>query len=245
MLLDGVCSRACATAECEWDFFDCCTPTFTGTTTSLDTHTDTTLLEIRMNNSGGSTPYDKWDVKDPIRYVANKHRLVAGVLLDQTRKKLTNCSSLESYVSWADVGIGSQVVSALTEDDATCVDVGNQVSVAGSDPVFEPRSVLYNRKLDYDTCHPNDDNFGFPFVRYPDVGDGKPLQWGQTIDSAIQEARDADFFNFTTDTTVDMDTVKGFYPLFFDVRFDHDRASKYLQYVHCCWCFVEQNKNTK
>ena len=137
LLLNGVCDRACATESCGWDFNDCCSPTFSSSTTSLDTRTDSTIITLRINNNAGATPYDAWDTTNIKRFVANNHRLVGGVLFDQKRQERANCSS-SLEVEWAETRIGQQVVDALTED-ATCPTGSIEFETAGTDPTFQVR----------------------------------------------------------------------------------------------------------
>lgn len=111
LLLNGQCDRACANEACNWDFNDCCGPTFDSTTESLDTQTDTTLLILRMEHNGGATPYDAWNDTLVKRFVANNHRLVGGVLFDQTRNERKNCSETEAEVMWEKMRTGHQVRS--------------------------------------------------------------------------------------------------------------------------------------
>lgn len=59
LLLNGVCDRACATASCDWDFGDCCDPTFQSTTQSLSTEADVTIVTLDMIpfETSHSTPF--------------------------------------------------------------------------------------------------------------------------------------------------------------------------------------------
>jgi hypothetical protein len=81
--------------------------------------------------------YDAWKTEHVKRYVANNHRLVGGVLFDQKRNELRNCSEVLT-INWASVGTGNQVVTALTED-ASCPTGAIEVATAGTDPTFQAR----------------------------------------------------------------------------------------------------------
>ncbi len=232
LLLNGKCDRQCASAGCSWDFYDCCEPTFASANQSLTTRTDTTVLALRLRNNGGETPYDAWKTQHVKRYVANAHRLVGGVLFDQQRDQLLNCSEV-LRVNWAAGGTGAQVVTALTED-ALCASGAVEVATAGTDPTFQVRSDIYNAKLSVDACYPGPgglDDGGFPFVRFPVMGGGLPLRWGESVHRARAESEGDGFFD-VDDESMDSETrslVEGGYPIYFDCDFDNARAVQYLK----------------
>jgi len=109
MLLNGICDRACATDACNWDFYDCCSPSFASSSQTLDTRDDNALLTLSINNDGGATPYDAWDDTPVKRYVANSHRLIGGVLFDQQRNERGNCTLSDDEAAWAQLRTGHQV----------------------------------------------------------------------------------------------------------------------------------------
>eukprot|EP00750_Incisomonas_marina_P004558 INCI13482.11.p1 GENE.INCI13482.11~~INCI13482.11.p1 ORF type:complete len:1246 (-),score=206.27 INCI13482.11:1803-5540(-) len=229
LLLNGVCDRACATASCDWDFGDCCEPTFQSTTKSLSTEDDVTILALHVDpfQVSSATPYDAWlsDVQVN-RYIANKHKVVAGILLDQTRAELGTCDD----VDWTGVSHGRQVTNALRDDEVCFASNRTSVSAAGTDPFFQPRSVLYDDTLDAAICHPGTPA-AFPFVRFPRIRTQLPLQWAAAVETARQESADTNFFDVERLSGDERSDIDGGYPFFFDNRFDHHRAQQFMQYL--------------
>lgn len=243
LLLNGVCDRACATASCGWDFADCCNPLFEGTTKSLATESDTTLVTLHMDNDD-DTPFSRNGAPMP-RYVANAHRLVGGLLLDQTRMQLDNCSAVRPTASSPSSSISATVFSASSHvrnalsANPLCETAFLETSPIGSDPVFARRSSLFNSELDAQVCHGDDsvDVPGFPFVRFPSpsafVAPG--LSWGASVSQARGAAEEPGFFNVSD---ADQNNVDGGYPVFFDNNFNQQRASRYYAGLCVCVCSV-------
>ena len=217
--MNGVCDRACATAACGWDFADCCNPEFVGTTKSLATRTDTTLITFRISNDD-STPYEAVTAGELMpRYVANSHRLVGGVLLDQTRLTQGNCSTPSSSAGH---------VKAALARDSSCPTSTLETDIIGSDPMFARRSALFDSELNATTCHGDrsEDVPGFPFVRFPQMDDSVGALWGAAISEARDSTNDAGFFNVTSLSYFELEQLNGGYPLFFDCNFDQARAAR-------------------
>lgn len=83
------------------------------------------------------------------RFVANSHRLVGGVLFDQTRAEMMPCNSTENMDTLSHV-------DAALKTASQCVTGALEVEAAGSDPVFDFRSELYDSELQPEVCHPTD-----------------------------------------------------------------------------------------
>ncbi len=98
------------------------------------------------------------------------------------------------------------------------------------------RSSIYNDKLSADVCYPDGglSAGGFPFVRFPAMGGGLPLRWGESVHNARAESEDAGFFAVDDDASSIEDlasraAVEGGYPIYFDCDFDNARAVHYVK----------------
>ncbi len=126
------------------------------------------------------------------------------------------------------------MVANLTADSKCSTSVLT-VDTAGTDPVFQTKSTLYNEELDAATCYPSGGltSSGFPFVRFPTLGTSLSMQWGAAVNAARARAVDnPDFFNVSLLSGGERDSVDGGFPVFFDCRFDHARALRMLDYMH-------------
>ncbi len=98
---------------------------------------------------------------------------------------------------------------------------------------------MYNEKLAPSVCHPNGVlvEGGFPFVRFPAMGNGLPLRWGASIANALAESAQPGFFNVEDGSmgAAARAAVEGGYPIYFDCDFDNARA---VQYLKCDFVYV-------
>ena len=148
LLGDGVCHEACNTIGCQLDGGDCCFPESTQQTFSLHRFTEG-YAEVLPDET---IPLE--------RYIGRRNRLVAGILITQTRmeegmcgrdegmsakwnlKKHFDSELLKRYIP----GSGSEGIKHGNLYE-TCVLPNESVQAFGVDPVFLPAAGLYNREL--------------------------------------------------------------------------------------------------
>ena len=87
MLNDQVCNRECNNALCGFDLGDCCVKTFTKKLTrQFELWTSSTPETVKRLTPDPAVPR--------LRYLATTNRLIAGILLNQKRRSLKNCTDL-------------------------------------------------------------------------------------------------------------------------------------------------------
>ena len=156
LLGDGVCYEACNTKACQNDGGDCC---FESAVTQ----------EFELSSWGGGAAEVLPDMSIPLeRFVGRKNRLIAGILLTQTRMKTGACSAEKSTIfpaSWnlqrlfegaflqrflgdetgdagdaGETGGGSRFSSLYEE----CLTEVSSTDPFGVDAVFLPAAALYD-----------------------------------------------------------------------------------------------------
>lgn len=86
MLNDQVCNPECNNALCGFDLGDCCVKTFTKRLTrQFEVWKSSTPETVERLTPDPSVPR--------LRYLATTNRLIAGILLNQQRKGMTNCTT--------------------------------------------------------------------------------------------------------------------------------------------------------
>ena len=175
LLGDGVCQDWCNNPQCQLDRGDCCVPASTD-------------QQFQVYRFGSEYARVIPDASIPLqRYIGRRNRLIAGVLVTQSRLTSGVCSAEQSSIlpaSWNlkrffhNTGIikrylpdsptkdGSIKFSSLYE---SCLSQEESDKPFGVDPVFLPAAALYQHKLNavdfYDLSTPNEvlNDGGLPY----------------------------------------------------------------------------------
>lgn len=149
---NGQCDTACANEACGWDDNDCCHPPYT--TNLKDSGYGSFMLENFKNTKGPNAWPKAKETGEPVpptilpdlssqaldRSILGANKLVAGVLVKQTRKKLTTCGQGELLGG----GLFFPSERRNTKLGNLCRGSEESTESYGTDPVLLSASSLYS-----------------------------------------------------------------------------------------------------
>jgi hypothetical protein len=188
---DGYCSSACNNAICGWDGGDCCSPD-----PNLPPTQEFKVYNYIAENEDvqvfGST-VDR--INEVFIGGAGTNRVVGGVLVSQTRRKMEICTE-QTHVSGLTAAMFGATPHLRFKDLANkCPNPYEQdelnygfdaqflsASTLYSAAVVEEQSILYPQSTDYDTA--TNLPYGFKFHKYSEYTGGFPIFFDINLDNA-------------------------------------------------------------